>query len=162
MALIAASAPAGSLPALLMALVPLVTSDSAAEQPGSLLLPVRPPLLLESSEEEELLLLESSEELLSLLDEPPVDAAVEWDVLPPSGFEVLPPAAGVVPDEAQPPSRTMDDARAVPTRIRTPRVVDIGGTPIVVGRAKCFATLPQRVDGECTDERVNPKYRPQT
>jgi len=47
-----------------------------------------------------------------------------------------------------------DDARADPTRILTPRVVDIGITPIVVGPAKCFATLPQRVDGECTDERV--------
>lgn len=160
MALTPAIAPAGSLAALPNALEPLVRSDMAAWHPGSL--PPRPPLvvLLESSEEEEEELApvdESSdeEELLPPVVPPVVPAAELWDVTPPvSGFEPPLAPAETVPDEEQPPSRMTDDARADPTRIRTPRVVDIGDTPIVVGHAKCLATLPQRVDGECTDERV--------
>lgn len=153
MPLTAASALAGLLAMPLKALDPLVRSDIAAWHPGSLPEPpVRPPL--ESPEDEELLLVDESseEELLDVSADELCD-----EVSPPvSGFEPSPEPFATVPDEAHPPSRMTDDARADPTRILTPRVVDIGVTPIVVGPAKCIATLPQRVDGECTDERVIP------
>jgi len=106
--------------------------------------PDEPPELLdEESSDGEL------DESLLLADEDEEDEDLSAaDVLvdrPPPELALAP----VLPDEAQPASRNTDEARATPTRVRMPPVVDMVCYPhsVRIVRATCARHATARVPG---------------